>query len=59
MASGGGDTSYGDPKVDVPKPSSFEGKHDTRAVDDFLWQMEQYFKEVNIVDDTIKIKSTT
>ncbi|GJY21981.1 putative retrotransposon gag domain, aspartic peptidase domain protein [Tanacetum coccineum] len=30
-----------------------------RAVDDFLWEMEQYLEGVNMVDDTFKIKMAT
>ncbi|GJY62655.1 hypothetical protein Tco_0464115 [Tanacetum coccineum] len=40
-----GNTKYS-PKIDVPKPSPFMGKQDARAVDDFLWEMEQYLVEV-------------
>ncbi|GJU37022.1 putative retrotransposon gag domain, aspartic peptidase domain protein [Tanacetum coccineum] len=44
LASGGGNTNHG-PKIDVPKPSPFVGKREARAVDDFLWEMEQYLEE--------------
>ncbi|GJX43660.1 putative retrotransposon gag domain, aspartic peptidase domain protein [Tanacetum coccineum] len=59
MASGGGLTSNITPKVEVPKPSPFMGKREARAVDDLLWEMEQYMKGVNIVDDAAKIKTAT
>ncbi|GJR99093.1 hypothetical protein Tco_0315602 [Tanacetum coccineum] len=58
LASGGGNTNHG-PKIDVPKPSPFVGKREARAVDDFLWEMEQYLKGVNVVDDAFKIKMAT
>ncbi|GKD27811.1 hypothetical protein Tco_1234025 [Tanacetum coccineum] len=47
LASGGGNTNYR-PKLDVPKPSPFMGKWETRTVDDFLWEMEQYLEGVNV-----------
>ncbi|GJZ87075.1 RNA-directed DNA polymerase, eukaryota [Tanacetum coccineum] len=58
LASGGGNTNHG-PKIDVPKPSPFVGKREARAVDDFLWEMEQYLEGVNVVDDASKIKMET
>ncbi|GKE16523.1 putative retrotransposon gag domain, nucleotide-binding alpha-beta plait domain protein [Tanacetum coccineum] len=58
LASGGGNTNHG-PKIDVPKPSPFVGKREARAVDDFLWEMEQYLEGVNVVDDASKIKMVT
>ena len=59
MASGGGNTSNIASKLEVPKPSPFMGKREARAVDDFLWEMEQYMEGVNIVDDASKIKTAT
>ncbi|PWA81445.1 hypothetical protein CTI12_AA187700 [Artemisia annua] len=44
MANGCGEASHHAPKMDVPKPSPFVGKREARAVDDFLWEMEQYLK---------------
>nr|GFD09791.1 hypothetical protein [Tanacetum cinerariifolium] len=32
---------------------------EARAVDDFLWEMEQYLEGVNVVDDASKIKMAT
>ncbi|GJT90848.1 putative retrotransposon gag domain, nucleotide-binding alpha-beta plait domain protein [Tanacetum coccineum] len=58
LASGGGNTNLG-PKIDVPKPSPFVGKREARAVDDFLWEMEQYLEGFNMVDDASKIKMAT
>ena len=37
----------------------FVGKRQERLVDDFLWEMEQYFEGVNIIDDGMKIKTAT
>nr|GFC88523.1 putative retrotransposon Gag domain, nucleotide-binding alpha-beta plait domain protein [Tanacetum cinerariifolium] len=58
LASGDGNTNHG-LKIDVPKPSPFVGKRKARAVDDFLWEMEQYLEGVNVVDDASKIKIAT
>nr|GFA50864.1 hypothetical protein [Tanacetum cinerariifolium] len=58
LASGGGNANQG-PKLDVPKPSSFVGKREVRAVNDFLWEMKQYLEGVNVVDDASKIKMAT
>ncbi|GJX21215.1 putative retrotransposon gag domain, aspartic peptidase domain protein [Tanacetum coccineum] len=35
------------------------GKREARAVDDLLWEMEQYLERVNVVDDASKIKMAT
>ncbi|GJU61059.1 putative retrotransposon gag domain, aspartic peptidase domain protein [Tanacetum coccineum] len=58
LASGSGNTNHG-PKLNAPKPSPFVGKQEARAVDDFLWEMEQYLEGVNVVDDASKIKMAT
>ncbi|GJY64927.1 putative nucleotidyltransferase, ribonuclease H [Tanacetum coccineum] len=58
MASVGSNSNHG-PKIDVPKPSPFVGKREARAVDVFLWEIEQYLEGVNMVDDASKIKMTT
>ncbi|GJZ39976.1 putative retrotransposon gag domain, aspartic peptidase domain protein [Tanacetum coccineum] len=58
LASGGSNTNHG-PKIDVPKPLLFIGKQEARAVDDLLWEMEQYLERVNVVDDASKIKMAT
>ncbi|XP_076886353.1 uncharacterized protein LOC143536193 [Bidens hawaiensis] len=46
-------------KVKVPQPTPFVGKREARAVDNFLWEIEQYFKGVGINDDEKKISTTT
>nr|GEY59969.1 hypothetical protein [Tanacetum cinerariifolium] len=58
LASGGDNANHG-PKLDVPKPSPFVGKREARAVDDFLWEIEQYLEGVNVMDDASKIKMAT
>nr|GEU90614.1 hypothetical protein [Tanacetum cinerariifolium] len=47
LASGGGNTNHG-PKIDVSKPLLFVGKRKARAANDFLWEIEQYLKGVNV-----------
>nr|GEW43303.1 hypothetical protein [Tanacetum cinerariifolium] len=37
----------------------FKEEREARAVDDFLWEMEQYLEGVNAVDDAPKIKMAT
>nr|GEV90020.1 hypothetical protein [Tanacetum cinerariifolium] len=54
LASSGGNTNHG-PKLDVPKPLSFMGKRESRAVD----EMEQYLEGINVVDDASKINMAT
>ncbi|GKE67459.1 putative retrotransposon gag domain, aspartic peptidase domain protein, partial [Tanacetum coccineum] len=58
LASGGDTTNHG-PKLDVPKPSPFLGKREARAVDVFLWEIKQYLKGIDVVDDASKIKMAT
>ncbi|XP_022007158.1 uncharacterized protein LOC110906293 [Helianthus annuus] len=46
-------------KSEVPKPYPFVGKREARAVEDFIWEIEQYFEAIDIVDDGKKIKTVT
>ena len=46
------------PKVDVPSPKSFHGSRNSRELDNFLWNLEQYFEAMSIEDDAKKIKTT-
>lgn len=43
-------------KVKILEAKAFAGKREGKDVDDFLWQMEQYFKAVIIEDDLMKIR---
>nr|GEW99580.1 putative retrotransposon Gag domain, aspartic peptidase domain protein [Tanacetum cinerariifolium] len=45
LASGSGNTNHG-LMINVSKPSSFVGKREARAVDDFLWEMKQYLEDI-------------
>ena len=54
---GGATTSREAPKVDVPKPMSYDGQRDAREVDNFLWHMEQYFKAISLEDEQMKVQT--
>ncbi|KAK8275099.1 hypothetical protein V6Z12_D10G115900 [Gossypium hirsutum] len=45
--------------MDVPKPEKFNGARSVRDVDNFLWEMEQYFRAMGIEDDVIKVNTTS
>ncbi|KAK8292025.1 hypothetical protein V6Z12_D06G095200 [Gossypium hirsutum] len=45
--------------IDVPKPERFNGAQSARDVDNFLWEMEQYFRAIGIEDDAIKVNTTS
>lgn len=38
-------------KVDALKPKKFKGARSAREVDNFLWEIEQYFHAMGIKDD--------
>ncbi|KAG8474091.1 hypothetical protein CXB51_033770 [Gossypium anomalum] len=40
--------------VDVLKPEKFKGARSVREVDNFLWELEQYFKAMGIEDNATK-----
>nr|GEU45969.1 hypothetical protein [Tanacetum cinerariifolium] len=46
LASGGDNTNHG-LKIYVTKPSPFVGKRESRVVDDFLWEVEQYLERIS------------
>ncbi|GMJ04325.1 hypothetical protein HRI_004101700 [Hibiscus trionum] len=41
--------------ADVPKPKEFKGSRDAQETDTFLWSMNQYFRNTNIVDESTKV----
>ncbi|KAK8308846.1 hypothetical protein V6Z12_D02G088300 [Gossypium hirsutum] len=45
--------------MDVPKPEKFKGARSARDVDNFLWEMEQYFRAMGIEDDAIKVSTAS
>ena len=38
-------------KIKVPEPKSFQGSRSAKELENFLWDMEQYFKAVHIPDE--------
>ncbi|XP_040957468.1 uncharacterized protein [Gossypium hirsutum] len=45
--------------VDVPKPEKFKGARSAREVDNFLWELEQYFRAMGIEDDATKVNTAS
>ena len=46
-------------KVEFPKPHRFNGARDAKEVENFLWQMEIYFDNLNLVAENAKVKAVT
>ncbi|MBA0852506.1 hypothetical protein Goshw_006158, partial [Gossypium schwendimanii] len=44
---------------DVPKPKEFVGTRSACDVDNFLWRMENYFRAKCIMDDAVKVNTTS
>ncbi|RVW12932.1 hypothetical protein CK203_096852 [Vitis vinifera] len=42
------------PRVEVPKPHTFNGKRDAKELDNFLWHMERYFEAIALMDEATK-----
>ena len=38
------------PKVQVPKPQGFNGNRNAKKLENFLWDMEQFFRAAHIPD---------
>ena len=47
------------PRVELPKPHTFNGKRDAKELDNFLWHMERYFKAITLTDEAAKVRSAT
>ena len=47
------------PRVEVPKPHSFNGKRDAKELDNFLWHMERYFEAIALMDEATKVRTVT
>ncbi|KAK8292831.1 hypothetical protein V6Z11_D06G146200 [Gossypium hirsutum] len=45
--------------VDVPKPKKFKGARSAIEVDNFLWELEQYFRAMGINDDATKVNTAS
>ncbi|KAK8953824.1 hypothetical protein KSP39_PZI001637 [Platanthera zijinensis] len=59
VANGGGNVAIGNPRMEVPKPKAFGGKHDAKEVENFIWQMEQYFEGCGVEDQAVKVKQAS
>ncbi|KAI3454911.1 hypothetical protein Pfo_011574 [Paulownia fortunei] len=55
----GASTSMVSPRVDCPKPNGFDGRRDTKEVENFLWQMERYFEGLNLTDEASRVITAT
>ena len=45
-------------KVRVPKPKIFSGNHDAKELENFIWDMEQFFKVAHVPNgDKVSIAS--
>ncbi|RVW87492.1 hypothetical protein CK203_036260 [Vitis vinifera] len=47
------------PRVEVPKPHTFNGKRDAKKLDNFLWHMERYFEAIALTDEATKVRTAT
>ncbi|KAA0043569.1 senescence-specific cysteine protease sag39 [Cucumis melo var. makuwa] len=46
-------------KVKVPEPKPFYGVRDAKALENFIFDLEQYFKATNTVTEEAKVTLTT
>lgn len=44
-------------KVDVSKPTEFNGNWSAKEVDNFIWSMKQYFGIIGIQDKMAKVRN--
>ena len=47
------------PRVEVPKPHTFNGQRDAKELDNFLWHMERYFEGIALTDEATKVRTAT
>ena len=47
------------PRVEGPKPHTFNGKRDAKELDNFLWHMELYFEAIALTDEATKVHTIT
>ena len=47
------------PRVEVPKPHTFNGQRDAKELDNFLWHMERYFEAIALTDEATKVRTAT
>ena len=46
-------------RVEVPKPQGFNGKRNSKKLDNFLWHTEQYFEAIALTDEVAKVRIVT
>ncbi|KAF3792450.1 hypothetical protein EJ110_NYTH11550 [Nymphaea thermarum] len=46
-------------RVDVQRPTKYDGSRDARAIDNFLFQVDYYLDLQNVVEEDLKIKTAT
>ena len=46
-------------RIDVPRPSKFNGSHDSKAIENFLFQVEDYLDIQNVIIEDLRIKAAT
>ncbi|KAL4271717.1 hypothetical protein GQ457_13G018250 [Hibiscus cannabinus] len=42
--------------IDIPKPKEFKGTRNAQDVENYIWELEEYFQAANITEDTKKVK---
>ena len=47
------------PRVEVPKPHTFNGQRDAKELDNFLWHMERYFEAIALTNEATKVRTAT
>ncbi|KAJ4717218.1 Retrotransposon protein, putative, Ty3-gypsy subclass [Melia azedarach] len=58
-AASGVTTTRDAPRVDVPKPKTYNGSRSAKDVDNFLWGIEQYVEVMGITDEKTKVCTAT
>ncbi|KAJ4970917.1 hypothetical protein NE237_004016 [Protea cynaroides] len=54
VVANGGPSQREIPKLRIPEPKPFNGTRDAKVLENFIWQMEQYFKASKMEDDDEK-----
>ena len=47
------------PRVEVPKPHTFNEKRDAKEIENYLWPIERYFEAITLTDKAVKIHTAT
>lgn len=51
-------TTHEVPKLDIPKPITYGRSRNAREIENFLWDLEQYFKAMKIEDEAMKVHNS-